>query len=255
MVLYVLTACDKPIWRWTLLFAAMLGSADCNRNPAKSVTPSLENAALVARDAVKPAIVGGTVLEAATGVPAAGAVVEWTSGNRRMGGTTNAKGSYAFSIPVPEGQDAKTGFAVAVAVWSNLSEAASREVTARSGETTQLNFTLTNKAASQIGSVRGRATDTRTGQGVRGVVVSIAGAGGELATVTQADGSYVFRQIGMGRVLVIRAVTKEQPCFVPVERSFNMTQAVATEDFPLVAFYTTALHCPTVASAPRRPGQ
>jgi hypothetical protein len=255
MVFSVLTAWDKRVCRWTLLFAAILGSADCGRNPTKSVTPSPGNAARVARDAVKPAIVGGTVVEAATGVPAVGAVVEWTSGNRRMRGTTNAKGSYAFAIPVPEGQDAATGFTAAVAAWSNLSEAASREVTARSGETTQLNLTLTATPALRIGSVRGRATDMRTGQGIRGVAVSIAGAGEELATVTQADGSYVFPRIGMGRVLVIRAVTKEQPCFVPVERSFNMTQAAATEDFPLAALYTTALHCPTVAGAPRRPVQ
>jgi hypothetical protein len=159
-------------------------------------------------------------------------------------------GAYAFAIPVPEGHDRAQDFAVAVSAWSNLNEAASQKVAVRSSETTTLNFSLPAKSSAEIGGVQGRVTNAATGKGVPGVAISIVGAGGDLATLTQADGSYAFPRVGLGPILVIRAIPQKPPCLVPAERSFNMVQPVALEDFPLANAFSTAVHCPTVAGGP-----
>lgn len=159
-------------------------------------------------------------------------------------------GAYAFAIPVPEGHDRAQDFAVAVSAWSNLNEVAGQKVAGRSGETITVNFSLTPKPSAEMGGVRGRVTNAATGQGVPGVAISIVGAGGDLAILTQADGSYAFPRVGLGRILVIRAIPQKPPCLVPAERSFNMIQPLAIEDFPLTNAFSTAVHCPTVAGGP-----
>jgi hypothetical protein len=197
-----------------------------------------------------PVIVRGEVTDANTAAPVVGAAVEWSYGSRRLLGSTDANGRYAFAVPAPKDGGAKD-FTIAVSTWSNLHEAMRHDVRINSGEVTTVNFVVGAKSSAQIGSVRGRVTDAATGQAVSEVVVSIIGAGGDLTTTTQADGSYEFPRIGLGRMLVIRAITKEPPCFAPTERSFDMVRPVVTQDFPLGRVFTSSLHCSTDVGATR----
>jgi hypothetical protein len=224
---------------------AILANSACS-NPRHSGTP-LKPIPTSAGTGVaySPAIIRGKVADNTSGAPIVGALVEWSYGARKLLGSTDAKGAYAFAVPVPKDGDNSRDFTISVSTWSNIHEAATQMVRIRSGEVTALNFSLGVKPLAKIGLVHGRVTDTMTGQAVSGIVVSITGSGGDLTTTTLHDGTYNFPQIGLGRVIVVRAFAREPPCFVAAERTFNMVRLVATQDFPLNRVLTQSLRCPT----------
>ncbi|MGH9244209.1 MAG: S8 family serine peptidase [Acidimicrobiales bacterium] len=126
----------------------------------------------------------GTVTDASTGEPIAGATVSLEVDGNPRSTFTGADGTYAFSA-LPVGT-----YDVTATAFGYGSDTQSAEIT--EGATTTLDFTLDPAAA---GSVSGTVTDP-AGNGVAGATVTIEGT--PLTTTTDADGNYAFASVPQG---------------------------------------------------------
>ena len=137
--------------------------------------------------APNPATISGTVTDATSGQPIAGATVSYSGGST----STNAQGQYTVTN-VGEGSYAVTA---AAANYAGQSET----VSVGAGATVTQNFALVPNP----GTVWGTVTDASTNQPVGGATVSFSGG----STTSNAEGIYSLSNVPEGVIAVTAAAT------------------------------------------------
>jgi hypothetical protein len=198
----------------------------------------------------------GRVTDAGSGKTLAGATVLWSrgAGTRAVRGATDARGRYAFSIPVVGGVTQNT---IALSFQANAHVSNHQSVIVHSGATSQANAALSAVPISNIGTLKGTVTNKRTGQGIAGANVSILNAGAVLQATTNLAGAYTISGVGFGSGLTIRMVTPSEadvpspkPCLVPIQRTFDMNSAAVVQNFASRPAITYSPNCPTSVTGP-----
>src|SRR6266851_1311350 len=137
-------------------------------------TTTTQNFAL----APNPGTITGTVTDAGTAAPLAGATVSYSGGST----TTNSSGGYTLAN-VTEGSYSVTASAIGYA-------AQSRTVTVGPGATATQNFALTPPN----GAITGTVTSAATGSAISGATVSYSGG----STTTNGTGQYTLSNVAPG---------------------------------------------------------
>src|SRR5438445_8391843 len=133
--------------------------------------------------APNPGTITGTVTDAGTAAPIAGATVSYS------GGSTTTDGSGAYTLAnVAEGSSSVTAGATGYASQS-------RTVTVRPGATATQNFALTRPTGASPGTV----TSAATGSPIGGATVSYSGG----STTTNGSGQYTLSNVAPGAYNVI----------------------------------------------------
>ena len=161
--------------------------------------------------------IGGTVTDAHTSAPLAGATI--TCGARTA--VTGASGAYSMSVAPGSGL---TVSATAAGYVPQLATG----VTVADGATSTINFVMDP----DVGAVTGKVTDAVTGSPVAGALATCAGR----AAVTTADGAYELTNVptGSGYTLTVTA-TGYAPWSQPgVAVTFDQTTVVDAQLAPLV---------------------
>ncbi len=163
-----------------------------------------------------PGTVAGTVTDADTGQPIAGARITAVIGTTtRAEVTTDANGQYTFDVPAGEYVvvAAAPGYAVAT-----------ESVSVRSRETTTLDFQLRRLPP---GSVAGRITRRFGGAPEPDVVVELRfGAASLFTTTTNANGEYLFPNVPAGEYVVVPS--KPGFTFTPSQRTITVVSGQRT---------------------------
>ncbi|MCS6920038.1 MAG: carboxypeptidase regulatory-like domain-containing protein, partial [Fimbriimonadales bacterium] len=178
----------------------------------------------------EPGTVTGTVTDAQSGLPIAGARVRAVVGNNtRADVTTDANGQYTFNVPA--GQYVVTAVAPGYAPES-------QSLTVPANQTTTLNFQL---SLLPPGSVTGKITRRFGGAPEPGVEVRLLFGGSPVqTTTTNASGDYSFPSVPPGEYIVLPI--KSGFTFTPNQRTItvNPSQNTVVGEFksePLRTFF------------------
>ena len=175
--------------------------------------------------APNPGTISGTVTDAVTGIPIAGATVSYPPGTGSATTTTASNGTYTLAN-VTEGSYQVTASA------ANYTAQTVTVVVGPGGSATK-NFPL----APNPGSISGTVTDLGTGLPIAGATVSYPPGSGSATTTTASDGTYTLANVTEGsyQVTASAAGYTSKTVTVPVAPGATSTQnfALATTHQPV----------------------
>src|SRR5438874_6847973 len=181
-----------------------------------------------------PGTITGTVTDAGTAAPLAGATVSYSGGST----TTNASGQYTLTS-VPEGSYTLTASASGYTSQS-------RSVSVGPGATQTQNFAL----PTATGAITGTVTDAATGKPINGATVSYSGG----SATTNASGQYTLASVPPGTSTVTASASgfTSQSASVIVTADSTTTQNFGLSPDPatISATVTDAGTAPPIRAAP-----
>jgi hypothetical protein len=199
------------------------------------------------------------VFDRSSGVPVANALVELSGRKGTQRGSTDSNGIFLFLLSSNRNLDDEDGDgrghddALSLTVISNLYITVRRELSEDRHRTSRLEIGLRHKPSNQIGKVHGTVTNSDTGNGIAGTVVTILGAGEVLSAITGSDGTYTISQVGFNPNLQISFDTSDPPCMVPAVLSLRMNSIRVAADYASSLLKVSYVHCPTSLHQPFEP--
>jgi hypothetical protein len=240
----------------TAIGAGTLLANTADGNTATGAVALLQPHYGIAQSRARTGKLQGHVTDAQSGKALVGATVIWSRGTdtRAVQGATDAVGRYAFAVPIVGGVTQNT---ITLSIRANAHAPQQESVVVHSGERTQANALLSPVPSSRIGTVKGTVTNKETGHGIHGAKVSILNAGAVLKATTNSAGAYTISGVGFHTGLRIRMITPGEadtprpiPCLVPMQRTFNMNNAMVIENFASSPAMTYSPTCPTTVAGP-----
>jgi hypothetical protein len=194
--------------------------------------------------AVMPNNIGtgtATVINAASGAPISGALVNWTYAGHTMRTATDSRGRMVFQVQVT---NTTNGNPVALSVENNGYGSAAANATICPGTNTAVRVRLS--AVAKFGTVKGQVTDPTTGLGIPDATITVLiGKFPQpgLTATTDTNGRYSIPHVGFAGGLTLQAALAEPSCVPPIRRTFAVSSATVTENFKFPVT-TTITYCP-----------
>ena len=175
-----------------------------------------------------------------TGVPVAGATVQWSlvgASNPSQVGASDSAGNFAFEIPL--GYPTQ----VQLATNANLYIPTQTTIDLQPGITSQVQVTLTSRPAGQSGTVRGIVRNS-AGLVIPNATVSLVGAGAFLTTTTDATGKFLFKPVGFNSNLTLQASTANAPCIAATQVPFALSSTSIVVGVKAPGVLSITANCP-----------
>ena|SRR5215472_13396567 len=189
-----------------------------------------------------PGVVNVAVRESTTDKPVAAALVNWSFTGHEMTGSTDNQGNFAFRLPIA---DRARGEAVKATIERNGFMPLARSVRACPGQNPALAVVLS--PSQRFGTVKGRVTDSATGQGIGDVRVTIRiGRFPQpgLEAITDSNGSYAIAHVGFSQALTLDAMIPDGICMLSASRNLNVDRGIIIKNISFRIPVRVQLGCP-----------